>query len=243
MQCYFVIALWHAVKNQPSLKVLALFLAGSFAGFAALQLLQKEFLGIVLFAEGLALLYLGCKERFQSVRFEAYVLIFLGVLSHSFALFEMIELSSFRLSNFGDNAVVIVYLCLSAGTLNSVSYLLKGLIDSDQHVLLESKIFTFFRECLSINYVALILYIAAIIKLDYVLYVVPLISLLLLYLAQKNRLIFSEVVAWLMLLPLGAAIALGILESDSARFFTATLVRTDSASRVVYLLCWSLLLV
>ena len=62
------------------------------------------------------------------------------------------------------------------------------------------------------------LYVAAIISVEHTLNVIPLISLLLLYLAQKEQLKFSEFIAWFMLLPLVGAVTLGIIDVGSARF-------------------------
>jgi len=207
-----------AIKLQPSLKVLALFLAGSFVGFAALELLHQQFLGLVLFAEGLALLYLGCKADYRSVRFEAYLLILLGLISHFFALSEMVNLSEYALSNLGQSSFIVLYLVLSSVTLYGVSYLMKQLILDAKNTAIECHFFTFFRECLSINYLFLILYCTAIIKLEYALYVLPVISLLLLYLAKRECLKFSELLAWMLLLPLLAAVTIGIIDTGNARF-------------------------
>ncbi|MCP5077907.1 MAG: DUF2339 domain-containing protein, partial [Psychromonas sp.] len=207
-----------AVKSQPSLKVLALFLAGSFVGFAALQLLHQEFLGLVLFAEGLALLYLGCKADYRSVRFEAYLLVLLGLISHFFTLSEMIHLSQRALSDFSGSGFIVLYLVLSCVTLYAVSYQMKQLFSEGKNITFECKLFTFFRECLSVNYLFLILYCTALIKLDYALYILPLISILLLYLAKREYLKFSELLGWMLLLPLMVAVAIGIIDVGSARF-------------------------
>lgn len=211
-------AMYIAVTSHPALKVLALFLAGSFAGFSALQLLHQQLLGIVLLAEGLALLYLGCKSFYQSVRYEAYVLIVLGLISHLFALFSMMRLSPQALSNTSEYGFVVLYLMTSALALYTASHLLKLFIASVKHTFLEARILTVLRECLSINYIGLILYIAAIISFDYALNIIPLICVLLLYLAKKDKLKLSGFLAWGLLLPLAGLVVIGILDVGNTRF-------------------------
>ena len=209
---------YYVTKAQPALKVLTLFLAGSFSGFAALLLIKQDLLGIILLAEGLALLYLGCKEQYRSIRFEAYILIAFGLFTHFFALAEMLDLSPTALAEINEFGLFVLFLSISAATLYVASFLLKKLIVTNKQVAIESRVFTYLRECLNVNYVLLIAYIAAIINLEHALNVIPLISLLLLYLAQKEQLKFSELLAWIILLPLVAAVSIGIIDSGSARF-------------------------
>lgn len=210
--------IYRLLISEPGIKVLALFLAASFAGFAALQLLHQQILGVVLFVEGLALFYLGSKAAYRSIRYEAYVLIGVGLWAHFFVILDMISLSPRALSDLNNFGLILLYLCLSAATLYAFNYMLNAFIVSSKHMRLEARILTFFRECLSINYICIILYLAAIINIDYTFNIIPLISLLLLYLAKRHHLKLSGVLAWIGLIPLIGLITLGVLDVGNARF-------------------------
>lgn len=214
---------WKRTGNlEKARNGLLLVFAGSFAGFAALYLLSHDFLGLVLLLEALLLLWIGTKEELISVRAEAYVLLLMGLgLNASSVLTGMSLLES----SFIDGAPIsplsafgfpLLALALSCAALVLVIQLL-----TLHHALLsplESQLNRVLKELLSGFYVATIILAAYLLSSDYYLAILPLVSLLLLYLSAKDRLVISEFAAWLLLLPLLFKVVEGITLADSFSF-------------------------
>lgn len=214
---------WKRTGNlEKARSSLLLVLAGSFAGFAALYLLSHDFLGLVLLLEALLLLWIGTKEELISVRAEAYVLLLMGLgLNASSVLTGM----SLLASSFIDGAPIsplsafgfpLLALALSCAALVLVIQLL-----TLHHALLstlESQLNRVLKELLSGFYVATIILAAYLLSSDYYLAILPLVSLLLLYLSAKDRLVISEFAAWLLLLPLLFKVVEGITLTGSFSF-------------------------
>lgn len=214
---------WKRTGNlEKARSGLLLVFAGSFAGFAALYLLSHDFLGLVLLLEALLLLWIGTKEELISVRAEAYVLLLMGLgLNASSVLTGMSLLES----SFIDGAPIsplsafgfpLLALALSCAALVFVIRLL-----TLHHTLLsalESQLNRVLKELLSGFYVATIILVAYLLSSDYYLAILPLVSLLLLYLSAKDRLVISEFAAWFLLLPLLFKVVEGITLADSFSF-------------------------
>ncbi|MCU7976653.1 DUF2339 domain-containing protein [Shewanella sp. SW36] len=214
---------WKRTGNlEKARSGLLLVFAGSFAGFAALYLLSHDFLGLVLLLEALLLLWIGTKEELISVRAEAYVLLLMGLgLNVSSVLTGMSLLES----SFIDGAPIsplsafgfpLLALALSCAALVLVIRLL-----TLHHTLLstlESQLNRVLKELLSGFYVATIILAAYLLSSDYYLAILPLVSLLLLYLSAKDRLVVSEFAAWLLLLPLLFKVVEGIMLTGSFSF-------------------------
>ncbi|MBP6518160.1 DUF2339 domain-containing protein [Shewanella sp.] len=214
---------WKRTGNlEKARSGLLLVFAGSFAGFAALYLLSHDFLGLVLLLEALLLLWIGTKEELISVRAEAYVLLLMGLgLNASSVLTGMNLLES----SFIDGAPIsplsafgfpLLALALSCAALVLVIRLL-----TLHHTLLstlESQLNRVLKELLSGFYVATIILAAYLLSSDYCLAILPLVSLLLLYLSAKDRLVISEFAAWLLLLPLLFKVVEGITLTGSFSF-------------------------
>lgn len=214
---------WKRTGNlEKARSGLLLVFAGSFAGFAALYLLSHDFLGLVLLLEALLLLWIGTKEELISVRAEAYVLLLMGLgLNASSVLTGM----SLLASSFIDGALIsplsafgfpLLALALSCAALVLVIQLL-----TLHHALLstlESQLNRVLKELLSSFYVATIILAAYLLNSDYYLAILPLVSLLLLYLSAKDRLVISEFAAWLLLLPLLFKVVEGITLTGSFSF-------------------------
>lgn len=214
---------WKRTGNlEKARSGLLLVFAGSFAGFAALYLLSHDFLGLVLLLEALLLLWIGTKEELISVRAEAYVLLLMGLgLNASSVLTGM----SLLASSFIDGAPIsplsafgfpLLALALSCAALVLVIRLL-----TLHHTLLstlESQLNRVLKELLSGFYVATIILAAYLLSSDYYLAILPLVSLLLLYLSAKDRLVISEFAAWLLLLPLLFKVVEGITLTGSFSF-------------------------
>ncbi|MCU8029937.1 DUF2339 domain-containing protein [Shewanella sp. SM73] len=220
---------WKRTGNlEKARNGLLLVFAGSFAGFAALYLLSHDFLGLVLLLEALLLLWIGTKEELISVRAEAYVLLLMGLgLNASSVLTGMSLLES----SFIDGAPIsplsafgfpLLALALSCAALVLVIRLL-----TLHHTLLstlESQLNRVLKELLSGFYVATIILAAYLLSSDYYLAILPLVSLLLLYLSAKDRLVLSEFAAWLLLLPLLFKVVEGITLTGSFSFSAQPLI-------------------
>lgn len=214
---------WKRTGNlEKARNGLLLVFAGSFAGFAALYLLSHDVLGLVLLLEALLLLWIGTKEELISVRAEAYVLLLMGLgLNASSVLTGMSLLES----SFIDGAPIsplsafgfpLLALALSCAALVFVIRLL-----TLHHALLsplESQLNRVLKELLSGFYVATIILVAYLLSSDYYLAILPLVSLLLLYLSAKDRLVISEFAAWFLLLPLLFKVVEGITLTGSFSF-------------------------
>ncbi|MCU8011703.1 DUF2339 domain-containing protein [Shewanella sp. SM74] len=220
---------WKRTGNlEKARSGLLLVFAGSFAGFAALYLLSHDFLGLVLLLEALLLLWIGTKEELISVRAEAYVLLLMGLgLNASSVLTGMSLLES----SFIDGAPIsplsafgfpLLALALSCAALVLVIRLL-----TLHHTLLstlESQLNRVLKELLSGFYVGTIILAAYLLSSDYYLAILPLVSLLLLYLSAKDRLVLSEFAAWLLLLPLLFKVVEGITLTGSFSFSAQPLI-------------------
>ncbi|MDT3271963.1 DUF2339 domain-containing protein [Shewanella sp. SP2S2-4] len=201
---------------------LLLVFAGSFAGFAALYLLSHDFLGLVLLLEALLLLWIGTKEELISVRAEAYVLLLMGLGLNAFsvldsmALLESSILDALAISALSAFGVSLIALALSCAALVFAIRLLT--FTHAPLSALEHQLCRILKELLSGFYVATIILAAYLLSSDYYLAILPLVSLLLLYLSAKDKLVVSEFAAWLLLLPLLFKVVEGITLADSFSF-------------------------
>lgn len=201
---------------------LLLVFAGSFAGFAALYLLSHDFLGLVLLLEALLLLWIGTKEELVSVRAEAYVLLLMGLGLNAFsvldsmALLESSILDALAISALSAFGVSLIALALSCAALVFAIRLLT--FTNAPLSALEHQLCRILKELLSGFYVATIILAAYLLSSDYYLAILPLVSLLLLYLSAKDKLVVSEFAAWLLLLQLLFKVVEGITLADSFSF-------------------------
>ncbi|ASK70256.1 hypothetical protein CF168_16155 [Shewanella bicestrii] len=210
-------------RLKPSQSSLLLVFGGSFAAFAALYLLSHDFLGLVLILEALLLLWIGLKEKLISVRAEAYVLLLTGLALNLYAV-----LTGFSLLGLGEQTPVaalgfpLLALALSAAALLFVI----RQIHSDELPLsrLERQLSYLFKELLSGFYAATLLLAAYLVSSDYYLAIIPLVSLLLLHLSAKDKLMVSEFAAWLLLLPLLFTVVEGVTLTDSLSFSAQPLI-------------------
>ncbi|WP_300481048.1 DUF2339 domain-containing protein [Shewanella sp.] len=201
---------------------LLLVFAGSFAGFAALYLLSHDFLGLVLLLEALLLLWIGTKEELVSVRAEAYVLLLMGLGLNAFsvldnmALLESSMLDALTISPLSAFGFSLIALALSCAALVFAIRLLT--FTNAPLSALEHQLCRILKELLSGFYVATIILAAYLLSSDYYLAILPLVSLLLLYLSAKDKLVISEFAAWFLLLPLLFKVVEGITLADSFSF-------------------------
>ncbi|MDT3321745.1 DUF2339 domain-containing protein [Shewanella sp. SP1S2-4] len=201
---------------------LLLVFAGSFAGFAALYLLSHDFLGLVLLLEALLLLWIGTKEELVSVRAEAYVLLLMGLGLNAFsvldsmALLESSMLDALAISPLSAFGFSLIALALSCAALVFAIRLLT--FTHAPLSALEHQLCRILKELLSGFYVATIILAAYLLSSDYYLAILPLVSLLLLYLSAKDKLVISEFAAWILLLPLLFKVVEGITLADSFSF-------------------------
>ncbi|MCS6235806.1 DUF2339 domain-containing protein [Shewanella baltica] len=201
---------------------LLLVFAGSFAGFAALYLLSHDFLGLVLLLEALLLLWIGTKEELVSVRAEAYVLLLMGLGLNAFsvldsmALLESSMLDALAISPLSAFGFSLIALALSCAALVFAIRLLT--FTHAPLSALEHQLCRILKELLSGFYVATIILAAYLLSSDYYLAILPLVSLLLLYLSAKDKLVISEFAAWFLLLPLLFKVVEGITLADSFSF-------------------------
>ncbi|MGI2121739.1 DUF2339 domain-containing protein [Shewanella baltica] len=201
---------------------LLLVFAGSFAGFAALYLLSHDFLGLVLLLEALLLLWIGTKEELVSVRAEAYLLLLMGLGLNAFsvldsmALLESSILDALAISPLSAFGFSLIALALSCAALIFAIRLLT--FTHAPLSALEHQLCRILKELLSGFYVATIILAAYLLSSDYYLAILPLVSLLLLYLSAKDKLVISEFAAWILLLPLLFKVVEGITLTDSFSF-------------------------
>ncbi|WP_026339396.1 DUF2339 domain-containing protein [Psychromonas ossibalaenae] len=208
-------------RRYKQLRPILLVFAASFAGFAALQLVSRDFLGLVLLLEGTLLLWLGAKDSYLTARSEAYLLLATGLLVNIAALSETVSFSLFNINDFDSYAFSLIILSMTAAALyTSAALMRKLLFESDQLLFtaLEGKIWIVIKELLSLSYATCLLFSAYLLNDQYFVNISPLISLLLLYLAAKDKLKLTEITAWLLFLPLLALTVLGIMDSGSYSF-------------------------
>lgn len=237
--------LFMALRKRLQLRGILLVFAGSFAGFATLNLISHEYLGLVLLLEGSLLLWLGAKEKFISVRVEAYVLLTFGVILNIYGLAESINLSRYSFDSFSSNTFTLILLLLTSATLYATSLIMHTFLrreDNRWHLVYEQRIWRLLKELLSIGYAFTLLFIVALISYQYSLNSLPLISLFLLYLAAKDNLKFTELFAWLLMIPLLLQIGLGILDSGSFSFgqqaLYAKIARIEVFSCLMFAYYW-----
>lgn len=214
---------WKRIGNlEKARSGLLLVFAGSFAGFAALYLLSHDFLGLVLLLEALLLLWIGTKEELVSVRAEAYVLLLMGLGLNAFsvldskALLESSMLDALSISPLSAFGFSLIALALSCAALVFAIRLLT--FTHAPLSALEHQLCRILKELLSGFYVATIILAAYLLSSDYYLAILPLVSLLLLYLSAKDKLVISEFAAWILLLPLLFKVVEGITLTDSFSF-------------------------
>ncbi|MFT5704649.1 MAG: hypothetical protein ACI8SK_000597 [Shewanella sp.] len=215
------IGLFVALRQHLQLRGILLVFAGSFAGFAALNLISHEYLGLVLLLEGSLLLWLGAKDKLTSVRAEAYVLLALGFVLNIYGIAESIGQSRYSVDILRANSFTLILLLLTTATLYSTSLIMHKFLrqeDDTWGLVYERRIWRLLKELLSVGYTATILFITSLISYVYTLNILPLISLFLLYLAAKDKLKFTELLAWLLILPLLTLIGFGIFDSGSFSF-------------------------
>ncbi len=209
------------VKNQKSLRALLLVFAGSFAAFAALYLISDDFLGLVLLVEGLLLLWLGVKEGYKSLRVEAYLLLTLGLIINVFGLSGLIVRLDYDLYDIQQYAFTLAILLLSSAALFLTSVMITKQLsapESSACLRFEYKMGRLVKELLSVGYAASLLFISNLVLADHTTHLLPLLSLLLLYLAARDKLKFTELLAWLVIVPLVGQVSYGILVSGSFSF-------------------------
>ena len=175
-------------------------------------------LGLVLLLEALLLLWLGVKESYIAVRFEAYLLLAAGLISNIIGLTGNISEANYQLVHFSPQGITLIYLSLCALALYSSKILLAKLAFDKSTLLIEKKILLVIKELLSLSYIACLLFIGYLIHDVYYLHIIPFVSLLLLYLASKDKLRVTEIVAWLLLLPLLVMVVFAVIDSGSASF-------------------------
>lgn len=205
-------------KKNKQLSALLLVFVGSFAGFATLQLVSADMLGLVLLLEALLLLWLGVKESYIAVRFEAYLLLASGIISNIIGFAGKISEANYQLLHFSQQGITLIYLSLSALALYSSKILLAELAFDKSELFIEKKIQIIIKELLSLSYIASFLFAGYLIDDVYYLHFIPFVSLLLLYLASKDKLRFTEIVAWLLLLPLLVMVIFAIINTGSVSF-------------------------
>lgn len=205
-------------KNDKQLQSLLLVFAGSFAGFAALQLVSPDLLGLVLLLEAVLLLWLGVKESYIAVRFEAYLLLSIGLLTHLQGLAGNIREANYQLVHFSQDWTSLIYLSLIALVLYCSKVLLAKLAFDKKSLLIEATILMVIKELLSLSYAASLLFVAYLINDAYYLNFIPLVSLFLLFIACQEKLKATEIIAWLLLLPLLIMVVFAIVNTGSASF-------------------------
>jgi len=208
-------------KDQKSLRGLLLVFAGSFAGFAALFLISQDFLGLVLLLEGLLLLGLGVKEGYQSLRVEAYILLALGLILNVIGLSDSVVSLDYDLYRFEQYGFILLTLLLSTAALLIASLMIGKLFSEEGSSVpsgFEYKARIITKELLSYSSAASCLFISNLIIADNTTHLLPLLSLLLLYLAARDKLKLTELLAWIMIFPLLGQVSYGIIISGSISF-------------------------
>jgi len=207
-----------SLKEHKSLRGLLLVFAGSFAGFAALFLISQDFLGLVLLLEGLLLLGLGVKEDYPSLRMEAYVLLALGLALNVIGLSDSVVSLDYDLYHFEQYGFILLTLLLSTIALLIACLMIGKLFSEAVPSNFEYKVRVITKELLSYSSAASCLFISNLIIADNTTHLLPLLSLLLLYLAARDKLKLTEMLAWIMILPLLGQVSYGIVISGSVSF-------------------------
>ena len=209
--------LYWVIKRDKDVGALALAFAGSFAGFAALFLLSVELMGLVLLLEGLLLLWIGCKQLFSPIRAEAYVLLVLGIISSFANVFDVLTLPHDDNNGLlGYQALLLLLMALTC----TMTFAAQKLLSHHQADLMtfEHLAVRFIRELLGVLYTVTLLLLSFFVTEQYWLNTVPLICLLLLYMSAKHALRFSEVLAWLIQIPLLGLVIVGMVDANSLSF-------------------------
>ncbi len=219
--------LFNIFRGHKQIRALLLVFSGSFFGFAAFNLISQDYLGHTLLLEGLLLLWLGCKEGFTSVRAEAYLLITIGVTLNIIGIGSALAHTHVTLADFASFGFPLITLLLSTTAVFTCIHLMTqpavripfaARSKEPELNFIELKILVMFKELLSLKYSASLLFISYLVSDDYFFSILPLISVLMLHLAAKDRLRFTEILAWLLLLPLLGQIAFGIIDVGSFSF-------------------------
>lgn len=212
--------LFKMFSGHRQISALLLVFAGSFFGFAALNLISQDYLGHTLLLEGLLLLWLGCKENFTSVRTEAYLLITIGITLNIIGIGSALTHTHVTLADFASFGFPLLTLLIStAAVFMSITLMTQSDVRKSPELnYYEDKILVIFKEVLSLKYCASLFFVSYLISNDYFLSILPLISVLMLHLAAKDKLRFTEILAWLLLLPLLGQIVFGILDVNSFSF-------------------------
>lgn len=213
--------LYLLIKRDKQIAELALVFAASFAGLAALYLLNPNLLGLVLLFEGVLLVWIGSKYQLTAIRFEAYTLLLIGMASSLQALFWVLSIDGVDQTNWSSPLFPCVMMSLTCVMIYVSLWLLKPHINEFSKAELFIK--QLGHELLSVFYSLTLVLISFTISEDYFLHVIPIVCALLLYLSARHQLRFTEILAWLWLLPLAAVVAWGIFESDSLSFSVQTL--------------------
>jgi hypothetical protein len=215
------------IKQDKQIGELTLAFAASFAAFAALYMLSPHLLGLVLLLEGLLLIWIGCKQQLIAIRFESYVLLILGLLNSIVTLLD--ALTSSLSSAWQTSLSISVMMIISCGIIFAATRLL---LQHKVHLIpLEKTITIVGQEFLNLLYSITFLIIIYFISPEYCLNAIPIITGLLLVLSARHSLRFTEILAWLWLIPLIGLVAYGIVEANSfslsAQMLNAKLARIE----------------
>ncbi len=228
-----VLIVWK-VRRDPLIAPLMLAAAGVFAGIAALYLISAELLGLVLLVEALLLLWLGCKHDFISIRTEAYLLLLVGIASNLLSLFDGLTATLDNPVLLSMSMVLTTLACWAATRLITTQLVVLTMPERLIHTLL--------REALGQLACISILFIAYLISDTYYLTILPLLSLLLLHYSARGQLRFSEILAWIWLLPLVGLIFMGTVEANSITYgdqpLNAKLARIELFSSLLLAYYW-----
>ena len=204
-------ALYLLNKQSNQIRALWLLISGSFFGFAALLLFNQNLFAQIILLESLLLLWVASHNNFQTIRIQAYLLLFVGIGSNLLLLFEQL-FSHFNQHHFD--------LCLTSIFSCGALYLAIKVMTHHREILTanEKRLSYGFKEGLSLLYLMSFILLTSLINSHYFLNTLPIMSLILLYISRKEQLKFTEVLAWLNLLPLVGLIAFGVLDVGSYSF-------------------------
>ena len=205
--------LYWKIRRDTLIAPLMLAAAGVFAGVAALYLISADLLGLVLLIEALLLLWLGCKHDFISIRTEAYLILVLALGSNLQTLFDSPLQGALSLT---EQLTLAIAMLLSCGACFQAIRWMKTL-EAPLHRF-EQGFFRALQGTLGQFLVLTGLFIASCLSEEYYLNTLPLLALMLLYLGRQQQLRFSEIMAWLWLVPLGALVLIGMVEANSLAF-------------------------
>lgn len=219
--------LYWRIKHDKQIGQLTLAFAASFAGFAALYMFNPNLLGLVLLLEGLLLIWIGCKQQLVAIRFESYILLIIGLLNSVFTLVDI--LTGPLSSTWPTSLSISIMMIISCGIIYTATKLLQ--LHNEHLIPLEKTITRVSQELLSLLYSVTLLVMSYFISPEYCLNAIPVITGLLLLLSARHSLRFTEILAWLWLVPLMGLVAYGIVEANSfslsAQMLNAKLARIE----------------